>query len=92
MSLTPAERALRGRMGAHLSWANTQDPAERTKPGRDAFLARFERQVDPDGTLPAEERQRRAEHLRKAYMQELAAKSVATRRQNRAAKKSGRAA
>lgn len=92
MSMTPAERSMKGRMGAHLSWARTENPSERTKPGRDAFLARFEREVDPNNNLPAEERQRRAESLRKAHMQELAFKSAQKRRENRAAKKSGRAA
>lgn len=88
MTMTPAERTLRGRMGAHLSWANTADPSARTKPGRDAFLARFERQVDPDGTLPEEERTRRAMSARRAYMQGLALKS----RKSRAEKKPRRAA
>lgn len=90
--MNPVERSLRGRMGAHLSWANTEDPSARTKPGRDAFLARFERQVDPNNELPEAERQRRAEHKRKAYMQALAIKSAQKRRENRAAKKSGRVA
>ncbi|MFI6513598.1 hypothetical protein ACIBCT_38845 [Streptosporangium sp. NPDC050855] len=90
--MTPAERALRGRMGAHLSWANTADPQARTKPGRDAFLARFEREVDPEGVLPIEERKRRAESLRKAYMQKLALASAQKRRENRTQKKCGRTA
>lgn len=90
--MNAVERSLRGRMGAHESWANTADPAARTKPGRDAFLARFERQVDPNNKLPEAERQRRAEHKRRAYMQELAIKSAQKRRENRAAKKSGRVA
>lgn len=84
--MTPAERSLRSRMGAHLSWANTPDPSARTKPGRDAFLARFEREVDPNNELPEDERRRRAEHKRKAHMQELAIKSAQTRRANSAAK------
>ncbi len=91
--MTPkTDRALQGRIGAHISWANTADPSARTKPGRDAFLARFERQVDPNNELPQTERQRRAEHLRKAHMQDLARKSAQKRRQNSAAKKQGRAA
>ncbi|MFI6594897.1 hypothetical protein ACIBHX_01545 [Nonomuraea sp. NPDC050536] len=88
--MTPAERTLRGRMGAHTSWANTADPSARTKPGRDAFLARFEKQVDPDGTLPVEERKRRATSARKAYMQALAMKSRKTREAK--ARKAGEAA
>lgn len=93
MTMTPAERALKGRMGAYLSWANTENPSARTKPGRDAFLARFEREVDPNNELPEAERKRRAEFKRKAHMQSLAAKSAQKRRENRAAgRKPGRAA
>jgi hypothetical protein len=78
---TPAQR---GRIGAHVSWSRTIDRAARTEPGRKGFLARFEREVDPDGVLPEGERALRAEHARRAYMQKLALAS-ATRRQARAA-------
>jgi hypothetical protein len=42
-------------------------------------MERFERQVDPNGTLPPEERQRRAESAMKAHMQALALKSSRSR-------------
>jgi hypothetical protein len=72
--------AQRGRIGAHVSWARTADRTARTEPGRKSFLARFEREVDPDGVLPDAERLRRAEHARKAYMLKLAMASAARRR------------
>lgn len=72
-------RTLRARASAHASWANTTDPTARTEPARTAFLDRFERQVDPDGTLDAVDRTRRAAQARKAYFAALAAKSVAAR-------------
>jgi hypothetical protein len=62
----------------------TVDRVARTEPGRKGFLARFEREVDPDGVLPEAERARRAEHARRAYMQKLALASAATRRSARA--------
>lgn len=43
-------------------------------------MAKFEREVDPDGTLDPVERAIRAEHLRKAYFQRLALKSAKARR------------
>ncbi len=43
-------------------------------------MARFERQVDPDGTLPEAERRRRAEAAKKAYFLGLALKSTKARR------------
>lgn len=77
---TPTERRLHASIAAHESWAHTPDRAARTAPGRAALMAKFEREVDPDGTLPAEERARRAEHARKAYFQRLALKSARARR------------
>lgn len=74
------ERILVAQIAAHASWANTSDPAARTAPARKAALERFERQVDPDGTLSATERERRAEHARKAYFARLALLSAQARR------------
>jgi len=78
--MRPEERILRARMAAHASWANTPDPTARTAPARDAFQARFEKQVDPDGILSAQERTRRAESARKAFFTGLALKSSSGRR------------
>jgi len=75
-----SERTQRARVAAHVSWANTSDPTSRTAPGRKAFLDRFENEVDPDSTLQAAERVRRAEHARKAYFGKLALKSAQARR------------
>jgi hypothetical protein len=83
-SLTPAERSLRGRLGAHKSWENTLDPTARTAPAREKFDERFVDQVDPDRTLPPAERARRAEHARKAYFTALALKSAKARRLKKA--------
>jgi hypothetical protein len=47
-------------------------------------MARFERQVDPDGELSLQERARRAEHARKAYFTALALKSAEVRRRKAA--------
>jgi len=78
--LTPTERSLRGRMAAHASWANTPDRSARTAAARQAALDRFERDVDPGGTLPPAERALRAENARKAYYSGLALKSAKARR------------
>jgi hypothetical protein len=79
MPLTPSQRRIRAQIAAHTSWANTADPAKRTAPARKGFLGRFERQVDPEGKLPLEERQRRAESAMRAHMQRLALKSARAR-------------
>lgn len=76
--------AVAGRIGAHVSWANTADRTARTAPAVRAAMARFEKQVDPDGVLPPEERAKRAASARKAYFTRLALKSHAARRKTRA--------
>lgn len=68
------------RIAAEISWARTRDRAARTRPGRETFLKRFEKDVDPDGTLPPEERRQRAEHAKRAYMLQLAKRSAAARK------------
>jgi hypothetical protein len=59
------------------------DTRETTKNARAAFLARFEREVDPDEQLPVEERRRRAEAARKAYFTRLALQSAKARSKRR---------
>ncbi len=76
--LTPSRRSLHARLAAHSKWAST-DAIEGTAPARRAFLDRFEREVDPDGTLPPAERARRAEHARRAYFTRLALASAKAR-------------
>jgi hypothetical protein len=78
--MTPAQRSLRARIAAHASWANTSDRAARTAAARRAALDRFERQVDPDGTLPAAERAQRGASARKAHFARLALLSAQARR------------
>jgi hypothetical protein len=78
----PAERALRARIAAHSLHARVQDPSAHTAPARKASWERFERQVDPHGTLPPAERARRADHARKAYFSAMALRSVQARRRN----------
>ena len=78
-NLTPAERSLRGRLGAHKLHSR-YDSRELTAPARAKFLARFEDEVDPGRVLPEVERRRRAEHARKAYFTGLALASVRARR------------
>lgn len=76
-------KAQAGRIGAHVSWSRTEDRAARTAPASAAFLARFEREVDPDGVLAPDERAKRALNARRAYMQRLAQSSARTRARNK---------
>jgi len=76
---TAAQRSLRARKAAHTMHA-THDSRVTTRNAREAFLATFERQVDPDGRLSTYERQRRAEAAKKAHFVGLAMKSAKARR------------
>ena len=77
-----AGKDINRQIAAELSWSRTVDRSARTRPAREKFLQRFELEVDPDGTLPAEERRLRAEHAKRAYMLQLAKRAVAARRAN----------
>lgn len=81
----PSNRQLIGAIGAHESWARTEDRSARTANARTAFRERFEREVDPLGELDPAERERRAEHARKAYYQRLSLKAAQSRRRRRPA-------
>ena len=74
-----SERSQRGRIGAYALHA-THDPKETTKKAREAFLAKFFNEVDPDRILDPDERERRAFYARKAYFARLALKSAQARR------------
>lgn len=77
--------SLHGQIAAHTRWAHTADRSAATAPARTAFIARFERLVDPDGVLPLDERRKRAESAKKAHMLKLAEKSAAARARRKAA-------
>ena len=77
LSLTPAERSLRARRAAFALHAQG---GTSTKAGTAAFLARFEKQVDPDGTLPADERVRRARFALRSHMALLGLKASKAQR------------
>lgn len=81
--LSPAQRSLRGRMGAYALHAR-YDPRQTTARARDAFLRRFLDEVDPGRVLPEPERLRRAAAARKAYFTRLAYLASRRRRQRRA--------
>ena len=86
MPLTPAERSLRASIAAHTRWANTSR-AERQRladSGQAGLLRRFAAEIDPDGTLPGDERDRRARNALTAHMKRLALKSSRSRRGSQA--------
>lgn len=81
---TPAERSLRARLAIHTRWSQTVDRSAATEPARRAQRERFERQVDPDGSLPAEVRGELAEHARRAHLLRMSLAAAQARRARRA--------
>lgn len=71
---------MRAKLAAHTLWATTADRSARTAPAPRAYMKRFERDVDPDGTLDPAERARRAEHAMRAHLTRAALKSAQARR------------
>jgi hypothetical protein len=69
-------RTIAARIGG-LSLRAQRDPLEYTKAARQAAFHRFEVEVDPHSELSAEERGKRANAARRAYMQRLALRRAA---------------
>jgi hypothetical protein len=88
--LTPELRRLRASIAANVAHA-THDSREMTKNARKASAAALDARLlavlDPDGDLPADERERRLKHARKAHFAGLAFQSAKTRQANAAAKR-----
>ena len=89
VAFDPTERALISRAASHTRWSKTSDRTAATAPARKAALERFEREVDPDGTLDPQTRAQMAESARKAYFTRLALRSHQARRAARLNKKLG---
>jgi hypothetical protein len=70
-TLTASQRTQRARIAAHAKWSTT-DATEGTHAARSAFMARFDRLVDPDNQLAPAERARRAESAKREHFQRMA--------------------
>ena len=83
MSLSPNERTLRARLGAHTLHAKG---GTNTEPARKAFDRRFyDQALADDPTLDGRELEKRAGHYRAAYFACLGLKSAKARRKAGAA-------
>jgi hypothetical protein len=73
---TQKQRSVIARIGG-LSLRAKRDPLDYTRAAREAAYHRFEIEVDPQGELSADERSKRANAARRAYMQRLALRRAA---------------
>lgn len=69
--MNASQRKLRARLGG-LTTASRHDMKRIARTGQDGLLRKFEREVDPEGVLPEDERRRRAEAARRAHMTRMA--------------------
>ena len=84
MTMSQDERVLRSRCAAHTRWSREPDRQAATAKARQAFLDRFEAQVDPTGQMDPALRAKLAENARKAYFAGLALASARARRRGAA--------
>lgn len=85
MPLTPEQRSENGFIGAMRQWSQTPDRAAHTAPARAAFMAKFEREVDPDGIYDSKTRAEMAEYRIKEHFARLAKLKAAKARAAKAA-------
>ena len=90
MPLSPYERSIRARIGAHKLHAS-HDTRVVSAPGRAAAAASLDRRLlkeidEHDVDLPAAERQRRLAHARQAHFEQLALKAAKARRRKAASR------
>lgn len=76
----PKRRSTNASIAALSRWSK-QDSKQGIAPARRGFEARFEREVDPEGVLPVDERLRRANCAMRAHMARLGQRSGAARRE-----------
>lgn len=78
----PTYRSMRARLAAYERWsrASEADRAEQVRKMHRGMQDRWERQVDPDGTLPHAERIKRAEAAKKAHMTRMSMQSRTKRK------------
>jgi len=78
--MTPEQRRLRAKIAANARWSKYMAREDQADAARSAMLARLERQVDPSGELPPDERAK----LVKAAGRELSARLNAAKTSKRA--------
>lgn len=80
MPTTPRERSMLAQIAANTRWATVPDRSKATMPGRAGLRRKFELQVDPDGTLPPAEVERRVNSLMRAHMTRMSLAAAKARR------------
>ncbi|MGH3377923.1 MAG: hypothetical protein ACRDP6_24635 [Actinoallomurus sp.] len=80
--MAASQHAINGRIGirTRLSKTTKADRELQATKGQAGLLARFEREVDPEGLMSEADRVEAAQQLRRAHMGRIAKASAASRR------------
>jgi hypothetical protein len=78
--MTPEQRRLRARIAANARWSRPMARSDQAAAARAAMFARLERDVDPGGMLPPEERARLVRSAARRLSAELNAARARKRR------------
>lgn len=78
-ALISEHRSLAAQIAAAERWGRTADRTAATAPARAGLRAKFAREVDPDGTLSADELERRVDSLIRAHMLRMSLKAKQAR-------------
>ncbi|GHC88300.1 hypothetical protein GCM10007079_33150 [Nocardiopsis terrae] len=81
--LSDNEKSVRASIAANERWARTADRTANGERGQAGLQARFEKQVDPDGTLDPEIRARMAENAKAAHFKRMQLASAKARSRNK---------
>jgi hypothetical protein len=76
----PQDRLAIAKLAALESWAKTPDRSRRTRPARQALLAKIEAAVDPDGVMDPATKAKAVDNARSAHFRRMALLSAQARR------------
>ena len=74
------DRILIAQIAAAERWGRTADRTAATAPARAGLRAKFAREIDPTGSLPGDELERRVDSLMRAHMLRMSRAAAAARR------------
>ena len=80
---SPEDRTLIAKIASAERWGRTVDRTAATAPARAGLRAKYAREIDPAGTLPADELEKRVESLVRAHMLRMSRAAQAARRAKR---------
>lgn len=78
-SADPRDRSVVAQIAAAERWGRVTDRTAATAPARAGLRAKFAREVDPHGTLPPAELERRVDSLMRAHMLRMSRAAKAAR-------------